>query len=274
MPTNPTPTTDRDALASEAYADDRYLAARQALYHWQSPRYDLQGLVIRELAQITGIVIDVGCGNGKFLKRLTSDRPDLQLVGMDIAPGILAGIPTPTVLGDAHQLPFADEVASAVLVAHMLYHVNDVACVLEEVRRVLKPGGIAIASTNSDSDKLELDDLWSLAGGDSLGVERGPRRISVSSKFSLEDAPEVLGRHFDILHTINLPGVIRVKDPEPVIAHLASYRAWSDAYGVPFDETLAHARRRLELILSEQGHFDINCLGGFIICQKAQSSSP
>lgn len=268
MTQRPNSVTDRATLAAEAYADDRYLAARQALYKWQSPRYDLPSIVANELRCTQGTLIDVGCGNGKFLKRFAVERPDLQLVGLDIAPGMLAGIPACTVLGDAHRLPFPDDVASVVLVAHMLYHVDDIDQVLSEVRRVLRPGGIVVASTNSATDKVELDDLWSAAAGDVLGVEHGPRRVSLSSRFTLEDAPAVLGRHFSDVRLIELPGLISVTDPEPIVAHMASYRAWAADCGVPFDPTLERARQRVERTLVERGSFDIRCLGGIFFARS------
>ncbi|MFE1547877.1 hypothetical protein [Streptomyces sp. NPDC058718] len=48
--------------------------------------------------------------------------------------------------------------------------------------------GLVIASTNSDRDKAELDDLWQRAACDVLGIDRGPARISLSARFSLEKA--------------------------------------------------------------------------------------
>ncbi len=81
--------TNRDLLAGAAYGDDRHLAARQAIYHWQIPRYDLPGIVVAELAGTAGLVVDVGCGNGTFLRRLHTERPDLRTVGLDVPAGIL-----------------------------------------------------------------------------------------------------------------------------------------------------------------------------------------
>jgi hypothetical protein len=82
--------------------------------------------------------------------------------------------------------------------------------------------GVLIASTNSEHDKAELDDLWQRAAGDVLGRERGPARISLSVRFSLEKAPALVGEAFSTLETIKLPGTITVRSPEPVIAHMQS----------------------------------------------------
>lgn len=87
------PTTDRQVIAGQAYASGRYLSARQALYDHQTPTYDLPGIVLDTLAAVSGAVVDVGCGNGRYLRRLRGERPDLLTVGVDVAEGILREVP-------------------------------------------------------------------------------------------------------------------------------------------------------------------------------------
>jgi len=127
-----------------------------------------------------------------------------------------------------------------------------------------------IASTNAREDKKELDDLWAAAASDVLGAEHYTPRISLSSRFSLDDAPELLRRHFADVQVSELPGTITVREPEPVIAHLASYRAWADSAGVAFDPTLHRARRMLESVIDRDGDFRISCRGAILICQTAR----
>ncbi|MFE5597554.1 SAM-dependent methyltransferase, partial [Streptomyces sp. NPDC056549] len=92
QPTNDPSVTDRRLLSTQAYSSGQHLAARQALYQWQSPRHDLPGIVVEELAGVHGTVADVGCGNGKYVQRVRTDRPDLTVLPIDISPGIVAGI--------------------------------------------------------------------------------------------------------------------------------------------------------------------------------------
>jgi SAM-dependent methyltransferase len=259
-------TTSHTVLAESAYRDDRHLAARQSLYRWQQPSYDMPGLVLDHLTATRGIVLDVGCGNGKYVTRLRTQRPNLTVIGLDISAGILANVGPPVVVADAARLPIADHSASAVLAMHMLYHVEDVHAALKQAVRVLAPGGTFIASTNARDDKQELDDLWAAAAADVLGVERGPRRISLSSRFALDDAPDMLRPYFANIEVVELPGTITVRAPEPVIAHLASYRAWADTAGVPFDATLDRAQRLLDDAIDRDGAFRISCRGGILLC--------
>ncbi|MFD8378948.1 class I SAM-dependent methyltransferase [Streptomyces sp. NPDC059679] len=258
---------DRKLLARSAYSDGRHLAARQSIYQWQQPRYDLPGIVVEELTGISGTVVDVGCGNGKYVGRLHKDRPDLRVVGMDVSEGILGDVERPVLVADAQALPLADETVDAVLAMHMLYHVGDIPATVQELARVLRPGGVVIASTNSRTDKRELDQLWQRAAGDVLGVAEGPDRVSLSSRFSLEKAPGLLGAAFSAIRVLKLPGTIEVSDPAPVVAHLASYEAWAEQCGVPFEETVARARDLVTAAIATKGSFRITCLGGILICR-------
>ncbi|MDW6060047.1 class I SAM-dependent methyltransferase [Streptomyces sp. FXJ1.4098] len=260
--------TDRGRLAGRAYKSDRDLAARQSLYQWQTPRYDLPGIVAQHLSGVRGRVVDVGCGNGKFVRRLRQDRPDLVVLGLDIAPGILAGVPGPVAVADATRLPLASASMDAALALHMLYHVPDIAEAVKELSRVVSRDGLVVASTNSDRDKAELNDLWQRAAGDVLGTERGPARISLSARFSLEKAPAFLGEEFGRIETIELPGRVTVRAPEPVVAHMASYQAWADQHDVPFQATVERARTILVEHIARHGAFEITCLGGILVCHR------
>ncbi|MGW7818422.1 class I SAM-dependent methyltransferase [Streptomyces puniciscabiei] len=86
---------------------------------WQTPRYDLPGIIGEQLRGVNSCVVDVGCGDGKFIQRLRQDRPDLALLGLDIAPGILAGVPGPVAVADAIRLPLATGSADAALALHL-----------------------------------------------------------------------------------------------------------------------------------------------------------
>ncbi|MFF3754033.1 class I SAM-dependent methyltransferase [Streptomyces sp. NPDC002018] len=260
--------TDRRRLAGSAYSSDRDLAARQSLYQWQTPRHDLPGIVAEQLSGVRGRVVDIGCGNGKFIQRIRQDRPDLTLLGLDIAPGILAGVPGPVAVAEATRLPLATGSVDAALALHMLYHVPDIPRAVRELSRIVGRDGLVIASTNSDRDKAELDDLWQRAAGEVLDIGRGPARISLGARFSLEKAPTVLGEEFSRVETIELPGTITVRDPEPVIAYMASYQAWADQHDVPFDATIERARDLLDDHIARHGTFEINCKGGILICRR------
>ncbi|MFE1320786.1 hypothetical protein [Kitasatospora phosalacinea] len=67
---------------------------------------------------------------------------------------------------------------------------------------------------------------------------------------------------------MDLPGVVEVTDPAPVVAHLASYEAWADQSGVPFHETVARASEIVAAEIESEGAFRITCRGGILACRR------
>lgn len=103
-------------------------------------------------------VLDVGCGGGRHsyeaLRRgaqvvaLDTDGDELAGVGVMLDAMSSEGEAPPgatgaTVLADGRRLPFADASFDRVIAAEVLEHVTDDAVVLDEIRRVLRPGGRA-----------------------------------------------------------------------------------------------------------------------------------
>ncbi|MFE4332696.1 hypothetical protein ACFRQM_25740 [Streptomyces sp. NPDC056831] len=69
------------------------------------------------------------------------------------------------------------------------------------------------------------------------------------------------------MEVVELPGTITVHDPDPVVVHMASYRAWADQHDVPFDATIDRARALVTDHIARQGAYKITCLGGIFVCR-------
>lgn len=102
-------------------------------------------------------VLDLGCGSGGATRAAADAVGDGgRVIGVDISPEALeaARIRTPTTLpityrrGDARSLHFLDDRSMDCVVASLLLDdIEDIAPVLAEVFRVLRPGGRFVAST-------------------------------------------------------------------------------------------------------------------------------
>lgn len=98
-------------------------------------------------------VLEIGCGTGVFSQHFAATGA--QLWALDIYDGFLRiarqkcpGEKLKVVAGDAHNLPLKDGSFDAVVGSSILHHV-DVGSTFEEIKRVLKPGGlIAFAEPN------------------------------------------------------------------------------------------------------------------------------
>ena len=75
----------------------------------------------------------------------------------------------PEVVGDIQALPLADDSVNGALAMHMLYHVPDVPAAVRDLRRVLRPGGVLMVSTNGVDDKREVTKLFVGALADLTG---------------------------------------------------------------------------------------------------------
>lgn len=95
-----------------------------------------------------GVFLDLGCGSG-FLSRLAADLGCFgRGIGVDISPRQvelynrnLVGTPFSASTGDAAHLNLADGTVDLVGGYSVLHHFHDYIEILEEVHRVLKPGG-------------------------------------------------------------------------------------------------------------------------------------
>jgi SAM-dependent methyltransferase len=193
--------------------------SRVGIYAWQENRVDLPGVAAAALRDVRGVVVDVGCGPGIYARRLAADRPDLRVATTDLSPGM-----RPLVVADAQRLPYADDSAGGALAMHMLYHVPDIPAAIAELRRVLRPGGVLLVSTNARADKPELEELAAAATAALAGGGRGFR--SPASAFPAEDAGGLLGAAFDDVVAERFERRVVVPEAAPVLAYLDSLRSW------------------------------------------------
>lgn len=102
---------------------------------------------------IGGALLDVGCGTGEFTLRVASRAGVTSLHGVELVDHIAAeatarGIEVAqTDLGKA--LPYGDSSFEVVHSNQVIEHLDNTDIFLSEIRRVLKPGGAAVISTNN-----------------------------------------------------------------------------------------------------------------------------
>jgi len=103
-------------------------------------------------------VLDVGCGAGELLVAALS--AGLTGSGVDVARGALAtaerAAPAADLRpGDAHDLPFDDDVFDLVALVQVLEHLTDPVLALREAGRVCVPGGAVRASVWGAPDECD-----------------------------------------------------------------------------------------------------------------------
>ncbi|MCK4594601.1 class I SAM-dependent methyltransferase [bacterium] len=105
-----------------------------------------------------GPILDTGCGGGELVIELAKAFPDLELTGLDLSPELVkiaeerAGEEGPFSnlrfeVGDATRMPFPDGSFGMVICQDVLQIVEDPVALVNELERVLQPGGrLSIAS--------------------------------------------------------------------------------------------------------------------------------
>jgi ubiquinone/menaquinone biosynthesis C-methylase UbiE len=103
------------------------------------------------------VVIDVGCGWGRSLKKLNERFRPERLVGFDIAPKMVeaaarevaglrtaSGVPAEVVQASSAALPLPDASVDLLFCHQTFHHLVDQDAAIAEFHRVLKPGGVLL----------------------------------------------------------------------------------------------------------------------------------
>lgn len=149
----------RDALGQAAKARDvppfdpsayTGLLEREGRHFWFRARKRLVGELLRQIAPRLGRgfrAVEAGCGNGDLLGILEGMSGHPLAVGIDLfQEGLLHArrrVSCPLVRGDVRDIAFRKPF-DLVLLCDVLEHVDDDRAALENVRRLLRPGGILL----------------------------------------------------------------------------------------------------------------------------------
>lgn len=194
---------------------------------------DVEAAALRQLdLQPSESLLDIGCGTGSFLRRLSGSGHSGPLTGLDSSPAAaracaeIRGVRAVT--GDAVRLPFRDGEFDAVTARHMLYHVPDVTQALAEARRVLRTGGRFVALVNHpDCTPRIASVVQEVAAGHGV-VSPPPPNRNVNS----DTLPGRMTEVFGTVDTVVYDNALVFDSAEPVVAF---GRALMNFYGVADD---------------------------------------
>ncbi len=107
------------------------------------------------------VVLDAGCGDGAALGALRERYPEAALWAVDISPAMVeraaaACAEAEVLVADVHALALPDESVDLVFCNQVLPWCVDSEQVLQEFRRILRPGGLLHFSTLGPDSLIEL----------------------------------------------------------------------------------------------------------------------
>jgi SAM-dependent methyltransferase len=269
------PATGRRFLTRSAYADDRKIRSRMAIYAYAEAPADPRWRTSVIPWDGTQIVADVGCGNGFDLRQIVPQGRCRHAIGVDLSAGMLhsvedlrqSGSSLSLVQADAQHLPLPDHAVDVAMAMHMLYHVPDIPAAIRELRRITKRGGTVLVSTNSPAHLAEIDGLLATAISSQLGR---PVHATPALSFTTQTGAAMLGREFSsvTLRTLEMP--LSIPSAQPVISYVASIREPSVAWiGEPldFDAVLDDIAVKVEQVIQAEGSFRATSHMGVFVCR-------
>ncbi len=265
--------TDPTYLAYQ-YGDSERLRIRiEAHRRYSEHSTDWYPLFAEHLVAGAGTsVVDVGCGPGNIQPALCA--AGARVVGVDRSPGMVGearaqaardDLPVRVLQADAEALPFPAAHFDGALAAHMLYHVPTIERALRELRRVVRPGGRVLISTNAADHSERLDALHVRAAR-----EHGytPATANPDRRFSLDHLPLVQAVFPSVvLH--RLPNAFVFPTTDAALAYYASGRVDSIAERSPDGShrapLIARVGELIAEIVAREGAFRVPKDAGFFL---------
>ncbi len=140
--------------AHPAHDPELYSAYYYSKVHknwFKNPNISLFRFIAKELRKLLGEgkhrILDVGCGNGDFLKFLTKAEPAWQLTGVDTVDNEHAGV---RFFKEDFFHWKAGMFFDAVVTLTVIEHIEDGHLFLKKINDCLRPGGILVVTTNNN----------------------------------------------------------------------------------------------------------------------------
>lgn len=182
-------------------------------------------------------ILELGCGSGALWSEnrdVLTKYPNMHITLSDISEGIIRDLSRSFdnadgrfsfATFDCHAIPYPDASFDIVYANHLLFYCSDIPAVLEEVRRVLKPGGLFCCSTYGQKHMREITEL----------VQGFDARIVLSNEvlydnFGLENGASILGSTFTKIKLCRYDDEIIIDQAEPIIEYILSCHGNQNQY--------------------------------------------
>ena len=212
-------------------------------------------------------ILELGCGNGElWAGRQQLVPPDCHIVLSDVSPGMVADVEGRLGTGflyqviDCEQIPYPDASFDKVIANHVLFYLQDREQALQEIRRVLKPGGTFLCSTYGHQHMKEISQL--VQGFDS---RIRLAQVSLSDIFGLEQGEAELSRYFSQTERMDYVDSLEVDRAEPLLDYILSCHGNQQEY---LNENYAAFRSYVKAKVEREGTFHITKEAGIFRCIK------
>ena len=134
------PVTECNQKQETIYQRDQYVKGGIGRWHWDKR----DQLALNLVRSTDRTLVDIGCGEGITLEKMHRLFPDRRVSGVDILSeniDICRRHECNVEQGDVYDLPFTAESVDCVLFMEVIEHLKHPEIAIQEIHRVLVPGG-------------------------------------------------------------------------------------------------------------------------------------
>ncbi|MCI6699191.1 MAG: methyltransferase domain-containing protein [Lachnospiraceae bacterium] len=256
------------SLASQ-YRSATNLSARIALHSLYSTNPEgWFPWLYRKLELAPGMrVLEVGCGDGALWTCRHEELPrPISIVLSDISDGMIRDVRRNIrqdlqsfsfQVFDCANIPYADNTFDLVIANHVLFYADDLPGTLQELARVLRPGGRFICSSYSSRHMHEIRDLVRLFDSH-ISLSQG----HLYERFGLENGQSLLSPVFSSVRLLRYEDGLRITDPQPLIEYILSCHGNQNQY-------LVNRYKEFQSFVKEQvgNEFYVTKDAGIFVCR-------
>lgn len=172
-------------------------------------------------------VLELGCGAGNLWVENKRKIPrDISITVTDISDGMLRDARREIGIEDirftfdvceCEEIPFEDDSFDMVVANHVLFYCEDIGKACQEIKRVLKPGGVLVCGTYGTKHMKEVSKL----------VSDFDDRIVLAAedlyeRFGKENGGDILSEYFGEVKWLQYEDSLEVTEAEPLISYVLS----------------------------------------------------
>ncbi|HWO18812.1 MAG TPA: bifunctional GNAT family N-acetyltransferase/class I SAM-dependent methyltransferase [Kofleriaceae bacterium] len=226
-------------------------------------------------------LLDAGCGLGRFALAAAERAPrGSAITAIDLSRAMIdavsaearrRGLAIDATVGSLEELPYTAGTFDAVLCNYVLYHVESIPRAIDELARVLRPGGLLVAMVPAFRWLHELID-WQDRALLRLGHDPGSPLLGPTGtdRCCEENAPRHLARRFRVIARDRHDGTMRFPSVDELVHHYRHTMRFRNAVaaGVDGDRLADSVRELMAETLARGEELRVTSLGTCFVCRK------
>jgi SAM-dependent methyltransferase len=274
---------DPEHLLAHSYGTiDDYKVRSQG---WEAYNRNPVPLVPWALGQIQLVpgmaVLDAGAGLGRFALAIAERAPGARVIALDVSAAMVEAVRAEAArralrgveatLGSIEDIPLESGQLDLVLCNYVLYHAGAIARAIDELARVLRPGGTLLTIAPSFRWLPELID-WQDRALLGLGIDHDDPRITPTgtNRFCSDNAPAFLAQRFRVARAEIYDGTMLFPAVDVLWHHYQHTMRFKNivAAGVDGERLAGAVRALMAQTLAETGELRVTSFSTCFVCTR------